>query len=36
MLATQMNNLIHEKKLEQFTIVKLKKHICNSVREISI
>jgi hypothetical protein len=32
MLATQMNHLIHEKKLEPFTIIKMKKHICNSVK----
>ena len=31
MLATQLNNLIHDKQLEQFTLIKVKKHICNSV-----
>ena len=31
MLATQLNHLIHEKQLEQYTIVKIKKHICNQV-----
>ena len=31
MLATQLNNLIHEKKLEQYTIIKVKKQICNPV-----
>jgi len=31
MLATQLNSLIHEKKLEQFTIIRVKKHICNQV-----
>jgi len=31
MLATQLNHLIQEKKLENFTIVKIKKHICNQV-----
>jgi len=31
MLATQLNHLIHEKKLEQNTIVKIKKYICNKV-----
>jgi len=31
MLATQLNHLIQEKKLENFTIIKIKKHICNQV-----
>jgi len=31
MLATQLNNLIHEKQLEQFTVIKVKKQICNTV-----
>eukprot|EP00088_Acartia_fossae_P046737 TRINITY_DN5054_c0_g2_i1.p1 TRINITY_DN5054_c0_g2~~TRINITY_DN5054_c0_g2_i1.p1 ORF type:complete len:620 (+),score=202.71 TRINITY_DN5054_c0_g2_i1:71-1930(+) len=29
MLATQFNHLIHEKKLENFTIIKVKKHMFN-------
>jgi len=31
MLATQLNSLIHDNQLEQFTLIKVKKHICNSV-----
>jgi len=31
MLATQLNSLIHEKQLEMYTIIKVKKHICNQV-----
>ena len=31
MLATQLNNLIHDKQLEMFTIIKVKKLICNQV-----
>jgi len=31
MLATQLNSLVSEKKLENFTIVKIKKQICNQV-----
>ena len=31
MLATQLNPMIHNKQLEQFTIIKVKKHICNQV-----
>ena len=31
MLATLLNNLIHDKQLEPFTFIKVKKHICNSV-----
>ena len=31
MLATQLNNMIHDKQLEMFTIIKLKKQICNQV-----
>ena len=31
MLATLLNNLIHDKQLEPFTLIKVKKHICNSV-----
>jgi len=31
MLATQLNNMIHEKQLEMFTIIKVKKQICNQV-----
>jgi len=31
MLATQLNNMIHDKQLEMFTIIKVKKQICNQV-----
>jgi len=31
MLATQLNHMIHDKQLEQFTIVKINKFICNQV-----
>ena len=31
MLATQLNHMIYDKKLENFTIVKIKKQICNQV-----
>ena len=31
MLATQLNNLIHDKHLEMFTVIKLKKLVCNQV-----
>ena len=31
MLATQLNPMIHENKLAPFTIIKVKKHICNQV-----
>ena len=31
MLATQLNPLIHDNSLAPFTIIKLKKHICNQV-----
>jgi len=31
MLATQLNSMIHEKKLEMFTIIRVKKQICNQV-----
>ena len=31
MLATQLNNMIHDKQLEMFTIIKLTKQICNHV-----
>ena len=32
MLATQLNEMIHEKKLEMFTIIRVKKQICNQVQ----
>jgi len=31
MLATQLNHMIHNKELEQFTVVKINKFICNQV-----
>jgi len=31
MLATQLNNMIHNKQLEMFTVIKVKKQICNQV-----
>lgn len=31
MLATQLNSLVHEDKIPQFSIIKVKKHICNQV-----
>ena len=31
MLATQLNNLIYEKKLEDFTIVKIVKFVVNNI-----
>eukprot|EP00090_Calanus_glacialis_P036968 TRINITY_DN6328_c0_g1_i1.p1 TRINITY_DN6328_c0_g1~~TRINITY_DN6328_c0_g1_i1.p1 ORF type:complete len:623 (-),score=183.87 TRINITY_DN6328_c0_g1_i1:129-1997(-) len=31
MLATQFNNLVHEKKLEMFTVIRVKKQLCNQV-----
>ena len=31
MLATQLNNMIHDKQLEMFTIIKVKKQVCNHV-----
>eukprot|EP00092_Neocalanus_flemingeri_P027258 GFUD01029560.1.p1 GENE.GFUD01029560.1~~GFUD01029560.1.p1 ORF type:complete len:129 (-),score=36.52 GFUD01029560.1:165-551(-) len=31
MLATQLNNMIHDKQLEKFTVIKVKKQICNQV-----
>ena len=30
MLATQLNNLIHENQLSQYSIIRVKKHVCNS------
>ena len=35
MLATQLNNLIHENQLSQYSIIRVKKHICNSVNAAS-
>ena len=35
MLATQLNNLIHENKLSQYSIIRVKKHVCNSVNAAS-
>jgi len=32
MLATQLNPMIHNKELEQFTIIKVDKYICNQVQ----
>jgi len=32
MLATQLNPMIHNKQLEQFTIIKVDKYICNQVQ----
>jgi len=32
MLGTQLNNLIHEDKIPQFTLIKVKKHMCNQVQ----
>ena len=31
MLATQLNSLVHEDKIPQFSVIKLKNHICNQV-----
>ena len=31
MLATQLNNMIHDKHLELFTLIKLRKLVCNRV-----
>ena len=31
MLATQLNSLVHEDKIPQFSVIKVKKHICNQV-----
>eukprot|EP00092_Neocalanus_flemingeri_P017032 GFUD01018420.1.p1 GENE.GFUD01018420.1~~GFUD01018420.1.p1 ORF type:complete len:627 (+),score=162.12 GFUD01018420.1:60-1940(+) len=31
MLATQLNNMIHDKQLEMYTVIKVKKQICNQV-----
>eukprot|EP00092_Neocalanus_flemingeri_P024215 GFUD01026263.1.p1 GENE.GFUD01026263.1~~GFUD01026263.1.p1 ORF type:complete len:133 (-),score=36.16 GFUD01026263.1:102-500(-) len=31
MLATQLNNIIDDKQLEMFTVIKVKKQICNQV-----
>jgi len=31
MLATQLNHLIHENALPQYTIIKVKKHVCNQM-----
>merc|ERR1719187_322630 len=31
MLATQLNHMIHDKQMEQFTLVKINKYICNQV-----
>lgn len=31
MLATQLNHMIHDKQLEQYTIIKVDKYICNQV-----
>ena len=31
MLATDLNQMIHNKELEQFTVVKINKFICNQV-----
>ena len=35
MLATQLNNLIHENQLSQYSIIKVKKHVCNSMNASS-
>lgn len=32
MLATQLNHMIHDKQLEQYTIIKVDKYICNQVQ----
>jgi len=32
MLATQLNPMIHNKQLEQFTIIKVDKYVCNQVQ----
>ena len=31
MLATQLNHMIHNNQLASFTVIKVKKHICNQV-----
>ena len=31
MLATQLNHMVHDNQLAPFTIIKVKKHICNQV-----
>jgi len=31
MLATQLNHMIHDKQLEQYTVIKVDKYICNQV-----
>eukprot|EP00092_Neocalanus_flemingeri_P076613 GFUD01095044.1.p1 GENE.GFUD01095044.1~~GFUD01095044.1.p1 ORF type:complete len:135 (-),score=37.88 GFUD01095044.1:89-493(-) len=31
MLATQLNSMIHDKQLEMYTVIKVKKQICNQV-----
>ena len=30
MLAARLNNLIHENQLTQYTIIRVKKHVCES------
>ena len=31
MLATQLNHMIHNNQLASFTVIKVKKHICNQI-----
>jgi replication factor A1 len=31
MLATQLNNFVHEDKIPQYSIIKVKKHVCNQM-----
>jgi replication factor A1 len=31
MLATQLNHMIHDNKLSQFSIIRVKKHVCNQM-----
>ena len=35
MLATQLNNLIHENQLSQYSIIRVKKHVCNTMNAAS-
>ena len=31
MLATQLNHLVHDNQIPQFSVIKLKQHVCNQM-----
>ena len=35
MMASQLNNLIHENQLSQYSIIRVKKHVCNTTDDLS-